>query len=73
MELYQSYIPYIIPLILVQITLQALSLFQLFKPETHVRGGKKMIWGIVIVAFQLLGVLVFHLAGKLPPSDSEDG
>jgi len=72
METMQPYLPYLIPLVLVQLALQVLSLLQLLRPETRVRGGSKLIWGIVILAFQLMGVLVYHLAGKLPPNGSDE-
>ena len=71
MESLQAYVPYLIPLVLVQVSFQVLSLIQLFRPETRVRGNSKPIWAIVILAFQLGGVLVFQFIGKLPPDYSE--
>lgn len=71
MEQLQEYLPYLIPVIIIQLIAQALSVIQLIKPETKVRGGNKLLWGVVIVAFQLLGVLVYHLIGKVQNEEQE--
>lgn len=49
---------------------QAFSVVHLLRRDTRVRGGNKVIWAIVILGFQLLGVLAYHL-GRLPVSGDE--
>ncbi len=41
-----------------------LGLWDLTRPERRVRGGNKIVWGVVIVLFQMLGPLVYFLVGR---------
>lgn len=66
-----AYLPFLIPLLVLQLGAQAYSVVHLFRSDTRVRGGNKIVWAIVILGFQLLGVLVYLLFGRTPPSDEE--
>ena len=57
-------IPYLVPLIILQLLLIAFALYDLTRPERRVRGMSKAIWGIVIVLGELLGPLVYFLVGR---------
>jgi hypothetical protein len=57
-------LPLLIPLIVVQLALMAFGLFDLARPERRVKGGSKLVWGLVIVFGQLLGPLVYFLFGR---------
>lgn len=53
------------PIIIVQVALQIYALIDLVKsPKEEIR-GPKVLWGIVIVCFQILGVIVYFVFGKL--------
>lgn len=54
----------LVPLIAVQVTLVVLALRDLTRPERRVRGGNKWVWAIVIVFGELIGPLVYFLAGR---------
>lgn len=60
----EEILPFLIPLVVLQLTLMAVGLYDLTRPERRVRGGSKLVWGIVIVLGQLLGPLVYFLFGR---------
>ena len=60
----EEILPFLIPLVLLQLGLMALGLHDLTRPERRVRGGNKPIWAVVIVLGQLLGPLVYFLVGR---------
>jgi hypothetical protein len=60
----EEILPLLIPLIVLQLTLMAVGLYDLTRPERRVKGGSKLVWGAVIVLGQLLGPLVYFLFGR---------
>jgi hypothetical protein len=60
----EEVLPFLIPLIVLQLALMATGLYDLTRPERQVKGGNKLIWGAVIVLGQLLGPLVYFLFGR---------
>ncbi len=52
------------PLAILQLALIGVGLFDLTRPDRRVKGGNKLIWGIVIVLGELLGPLVYFLFGR---------
>jgi len=54
----------LIPLVLVQVALIIFGLYDLLRPYRQVRGGNKLIWGVVIVIFGLIGPLIYFLFGR---------
>lgn len=60
----EEILPFLIPLVVLQLTLMAVGLYDLTRPERRVRGGSKLVWGVVIVLGQLLGPLVYFLFGR---------
>ena len=54
----------LIPLALVQVALIVLGLYDLLRPYRQVRGGNKLIWGVVIVIFGLIGPLIYFVFGR---------
>ncbi len=57
-------LPVIVPLLLLQLVLIVLALRDLTRPERRVRGGSKLLWGIVIVLGELLGPLIYFFVGR---------
>jgi hypothetical protein len=57
-------LPFLIPLLILQLALLVTGLYDLTRPERRVRGGNKVIWGVVIVLGQLLGPLIYFLFGR---------
>lgn len=64
-------LPFLIPLLIVQVVLMVVALVDLVKRE-RVRGGNKVIWGVVIVLVNIIGPIVYLLAGRLEGADSGD-
>jgi hypothetical protein len=54
----------VVPLVAIQIALIVLALRDLLRPERRVIGGNKLVWGIVIVALELIGPVIYFLAGR---------
>jgi hypothetical protein len=57
-------LPLLIPLLVLQFALLAVGLFDLTRPDRRVKGGNKLVWGLVIAFVQFLGPLVYFLFGR---------
>jgi hypothetical protein len=60
----QEALPFLIPLIVLQLVLLVVGLYDLTRPERRVKGGSKWAWALVIVFGQILGSLVYFLFGR---------
>ena len=60
----EEILPLLIPLIVLQLALVAVGLFDLTRPDRRVRGGNKLVWGLVIAFVQFFGPLVYFLFGR---------
>ena len=54
----------IVPLAVIQLALLGFALRDLVNPERRVKGGNKLVWALVIVFINLIGPLVYFLAGR---------
>ncbi len=52
------------PLIILQLALVGVGLYDLTRPDRRVKGGNKWIWAVVIVLGELAGPLVYFLFGR---------
>lgn len=52
-----------VPLALVQIGLMAAALYDLVKRE-RVKGGSKLLWGIVAVVLGIIGPILYFVLGR---------
>jgi len=57
-----EYLPLLIPVVLIELALFVIALVDLVRRK-HVRGGNKIIWGIVIL-FGIIGPIVYFMAGR---------
>lgn len=57
-------LPLLIPLLILQLILLALALWDLTRPERRVRGGNKVVWGVIIVLVSMFGPLAYFLFGR---------
>lgn len=57
-------LPFILPLMLVDLGLIVYALVDLFKAERHVRGDSKLVWALVILFFSTLGPLAYLFFGR---------
>lgn len=54
----------ILPIVLLEIALIVFALRDLLRPERHVRGDSKLMWGILIVFISLLGPILYLTVGR---------
>ena len=64
-------LPYLAPLIVVEIVLVAISLVDLARRK-RVRGGNKLIWVLVTVGVQFIGPVIYLVAGRKEESSDCD-
>jgi hypothetical protein len=57
-------LPLLVPLVILQLTLIGVALYDLTRPDRRVRGDNKVVWALVIVFGQLLGPLVYFFVGR---------
>ncbi len=60
----QQALPLIIPLAILDLVLIATGLYDLTRPDRRVKGGNKLVWGLVIVLVELFGALIYFLFGR---------
>ena len=60
----QEALPLLIPLAILDLVLIATGLYDLTRTERRVKGGNKLIWGLVIVFVELFGALIYFLFGR---------
>jgi len=53
----------LVPLVLVELGLLGFALYDLVKRK-HVRGGNKLLWGIIIVVFEFFGPILYFVLGR---------
>ena len=46
------------PIVILELVLIVVALRDLLKPERQVRGGSKLMWGLIIVFFNQIGTLL---------------
>ena len=54
----------ILPIVILEIALIVFALRDLVRPERRVRGDSKLLWGIVIVLFQIIGPILYFAVGR---------
>ena len=66
MEKLLQYLPYVIPIALVQLVLMIVALVDLAKREKT--RGPKWLWALIIIFGELLGPIVYLVFGRLDES-----
>jgi hypothetical protein len=57
-------LPILVPLVAIQLGLQIFSLVDLARAERHARYLPKPIWAVIIILGQILGSVVYLVAGR---------
>lgn len=52
------------PIVVIQLGLMIAALYDLEKEERHVRGENKLVWVLVIVFVNVIGPIVYFVAGR---------
>ena len=63
MDISGTTIALIIPLVLIQLGLMIFALVDLIKRE-KVKGGNKVIWGLLVVFVGIIGPIVYLIVGR---------
>lgn len=62
---------YLLPVIIIQLTLMVYALVDVVKRE-RVRGGNKALWIVVIVLINIIGPIVYLAWGRTPAEDGTE-
>ena len=62
MEIIRPYLPFLIPILLLQLGLIVVALIDLFRRPTT--NGPKGLWVIIIVLVNFIGPIVYFLVGR---------
>jgi hypothetical protein len=60
----EQIIALLIPIVVIQLGLMIAALVDLERDERRVRGGSKVVWAIVIVFVNILGPILYFIAGR---------
>jgi len=60
----EQIIALLIPIIVIQLGLMIAALVDLERDERRVRGGSKLVWVVVIVFVNILGPILYFIAGR---------
>lgn len=54
----------LLPILVIQLVLLVVALRDLLRPERRVRGGNKLVWGLIIVLVNLIGPILYFAVGR---------
>jgi hypothetical protein len=60
----EQIIALLLPIIVIQLGLMIAALIDLEHDERRVRGGSKLVWALVIVFVNVLGPILYFVAGR---------
>lgn len=60
----EGLIALLIPLIVIQLALLVVALYDITRPGRRVKGDNKIVWVVIIVFVQMLGPILYFLAGR---------
>ena len=60
----EQVIALLVPIVLIQLGLMVAALIDLERDERRVRGGSKFVWAIVIVFVNVIGPILYFVAGR---------
>jgi Phospholipase_D-nuclease N-terminal len=58
-------LPLVIPLIVIQLILDAICLADLLRDDRRVRGGNKGLWAVAILFLQYVGPIAYLVVGRI--------
>jgi hypothetical protein len=61
---FQEILPFLVPLIVLQLVLLVVALYDLTRPERRVKGDSKVVWALIIIFVNLIGPLIYFLFGR---------
>lgn len=64
MDNISQYIPILLPLVIIQVIFQIVSLVDLFKRQKEEIRGERVLWVFVIILLGILGPVLYFLLGR---------
>lgn len=58
-----EYLPFLIPVIIIELILMLTALVHVLRHKNY-RFGNRILWVIIVVAFQILGPIFYFTVGK---------
>jgi hypothetical protein len=52
------------PILIIQVGLMIAALIDLERDERHVKGGSKIVWALVIILVNVIGPILYFVAGR---------
>ena len=62
-ETIKEMLPFLIPLIIIEIALLVIALVDLVK-RPRVKGGSKLVWVLIIVLVNIIGPIIYLILGR---------
>jgi len=56
----------LLPLIIVEVVLLVVALYDLTRPNRRVRGDSRVVWALIIIFVATIGPILYFLAGREP-------
>jgi hypothetical protein len=60
----EQIIALLVPIVVIQLGLMIAALVDLEREDRRVRGGSKLVWALVIVFVNVLGPILYFVAGR---------
>jgi hypothetical protein len=60
----KQYIPFLVPVVLIQLALMASALVDLIRREQTQTRGPKWLWALVILFVNFIGPIIYFVAGR---------
>jgi hypothetical protein len=60
----QEALPIILPILVLQLILALVSLWDLTRPDRRVKGNNKWVWAVVVILGGVIGPLVYLFVGR---------
>jgi hypothetical protein len=61
-----GFLAILVPLIVLQLVLLVVALYDLTRPNRRVRGDSKVVWALIIIFVSTIGPILYFLAGREP-------
>lgn len=63
MNMLMEYLPFLLPLILIELVLALTALIHVLR-HPHYKFGNKAVWIIVVLFFQIIGPVIYFVFGR---------
>lgn len=64
MDAIRPYIPFLIPILLLQLELMLFALLDLIRRPAAATNGPRWLWALIIIIINIIGPIAYFLAGR---------